>query len=227
MSLLRSILQFLLLFFDLLVLYFAFAAIGLFMARHEKEHLNISGIPVTIHGDGFHTELYLPLEDSVVHHNWLQFIKDSLIIQKHHRNRLINIGWAEEDWSMAAAKNNTNVLMAFETLLWPWNKSIMHVQFMDTVHTLGHPFTVRRFLTVTQYQQLVTFIKEGFVMKNDTPVLRSYQGYYGYDYFFSSNRHYNAFNTCNQWTADALNACSVRNPAFAPFGWSIAYQIKK
>jgi uncharacterized protein (TIGR02117 family) len=227
MPLLRSILQFFLLLLDLLVLYFVFAVIGLFLVRNANERLNNSGIPLIIHGDGFHTELYLPLEDSVLHHNWLQFLNDSIIIQKHRQNKLINFGWAEEDWSVAGAKNKTGVLMAFETLLWPWNKSIMHVQLMDTVHTLKKPFTVKRFLTATQYQQLIAFIINGFMMSNNKPLIRSYEGYYGHDYFFSSNRYYNAFNTCNQWVADALNSCSVRNPAFAPFGWSIAYQIKK
>ena len=227
MRLLRGIFHLLLFFFDLLVLYFLITIIGLFWVRNAKESINSSGIPLIIHGDGFHTELYLPIEDSVVHHNWFAFIKDSAIILKHRNNKYINIGWAEEDWSIAGTRNNTNIMMAFETLLWPWNRSIMHVQFMDTVHTLKHPFTEHRFLNVTQFGQLVAFIKSGFVLEKNMPVVKSYQGYYGFDYFFSSNRNYNAFNTCNQWTADALNACNIRNPTLAPFGWSIAYQLKE
>jgi len=117
--------------------------------------------------------------------------------------------------------------MAIETLLWPWNKSIMHVQLMDTVHALKHPFSAHRLLSVNQYKQLIVFIHEGFIMKDNKPVIRSYNGYYGYDYFFSSNRKYNAFNTCNQWIADALNRSGIQNPTFAPFGWSIAYHVKK
>src|SRR5688572_20454746 len=140
MLLLRCIFHLLLFFFDLLVLYFLITIIGLFWVRNAKESINSSGIPLIIHGDGFHTELYLPIEDSVVHHNWFTFIKDSAIILKHRNNKYINIGWAEEDWSIEGTRNNTSILIAFETLLWPWNKSIMHVQFMDTVHTLKHPF---------------------------------------------------------------------------------------
>ena len=227
MYILRIILQLCLTFFDLLIIYFLFAIIGMYWVRNHDESNNLSGIPLIIHGDGFHTELYLPVEDSILHHNWFSFLKDSLIFEKHGHNKYVNFGWAEEDWSIAGSQEKTHILMAFETLLWPWNNSIMHVQMMDTTHALKNPFTERRMLTVPQYQKLVKFIKGGFVIKNERPVIRSYQGYYGYDYFFSSRRKYNAFNTCNQWTADALDAAYIRNPTFAPFGWAIAYQTKK
>ena len=154
-------------------------------------------------------------------------MKDSLIAQKHRGNKYFTIGWAEEDWSMDELSNRRDLLMAIESLIWPWNKSIMHVQFMDTLHRRKRPFTVYRLLTAHQYLQLISFIKKGFVLKSNKPVVRSYRGYYGYDYFFSSTRKYNAFNTCNQWTADALNSCNIRNPIFAPFVWSIAYQLKR
>ena len=89
-----------------------------------------------IHGDGFHTELYLPIEDSIVLHNWLQFVNDETITAKHGYKKYINIGWADEDWSIAGTAGKVHVLMAFESGFWPWNNSIMHVQFMDTVHPL-------------------------------------------------------------------------------------------
>ncbi|MBC7828501.1 MAG: DUF2459 domain-containing protein [Chitinophagaceae bacterium] len=227
MRLLWSIWRLVVLIFDLLVLYFLFAIIGLFWPRNRDESFHQSGIPIIIHGDGFHTELYLPIEDSIICYNWFDFIRDTIITQKHSKNRYINFGWAEKDWSIAGSENKTGVLMAMETLLWPWNKSVMHVQLMDTVHPLKHPFTAKRILSAQQYKQLIAFITEGFVMKDNKPRVQSYNGYYGYDYFFSSNRNYNAVNTCNQWVADALNICGVRNPRFAPFGWSIAYQVKK
>lgn len=227
MRLLRSIFQLLLILFNLLVIYFFVTIIGLFWARNIDEPKNADGIPLMIHGDGFHTELYLPVEDSILHFNWLNFIDDSVIFHKHIHNKLISLGWAEEEWSIASTNINGNVLMAFKSLLWPWNKSIMHVQLMDTVHLLKNGFTEHRNLRTSEYQELIEFIKKGIIMRNGKPVIRSYQGYNGYDYFFSSNRRYNALNTCNQWTADALNSCGIRNPCFAPFGWSIRYQVKK
>ena len=227
MHLLRSLLQILLIVFDLLVIYFLFAIIGMFWTRNKNEKINQSGIPLIIHGDGFHTELYLPIEDSVIHYNWFMFLQDSTIISRHRENRYINIGWAEEGWSIAGTGNHTNVPLALKAIFWPWNRSIMHVQFMDRVHKLKTPFTERRLLSVDQYKRLVLFIQQGFLVKDGKPVVKTYQGYYGYDYFFSSGRNYNAFNTCNQWTADALHRASVRNPTFAPFGWAIAFQLKK
>lgn len=227
MQVVKRIFQLLLFFFHLLVLYFLLVIIGLFWPRNANESINSLGIPLIVHGDGFHTELYLPIEDSTIHHNWFSFFKDTLILKEQRHKKYINVGLAEEDWSIAGINDQTSVLMAIETLLWPLNKSIMHVQFMDTVHTLSHHFTEARMLNITQYEQLIAFIKSGFVLENGRPVVRSYEGYYGFDYFFLSNRRYHAFNTCNQWSADALNAGKNRNPVFAPFGWSIAYQVRK
>ena len=227
MQLLLGLCKLLLFFFHLLATYFLIAIIGMFWARNGNEYINQSGVPVIVHGDGFHTELYLQIEDSIIHHNWLRFVNDDVITRKHRYNKYINIGWADEDWSIAGATGQLHLLMAFEAVFWPRNKSVMHVQFMDTVHFLKKPFTEKRYLTADGYQNLISFIKEGFVIRNEKPVMKSNQGYYGFDYFYASNRRYHAFNTCNQWTADALNSCSIRNPRFAPFGWGIEYQVRK
>ena len=227
MQLLHGLCKLLLFFFHLLAIYLLIAIIGMFWTRNRGEYIHQSGVPVVIHGDGFHTELYLPIEDSIVHYNWLQFVNDEVITAKHGLNRYINIGWADEDWSIAGVTGNVHFLMAIESIFWPWNNSIMHVQFMDTVHRLKNPFTEKRYLKKEEYQNLISFIKESFVTSNAKPVMKLNRGYYGFDYFFASNRKYHAFNTCNQWTADALNSCSIRNPKFAPFGWSIGYQVKK
>jgi len=227
MLLIRIIVRLLVFFFNALVLYFLIVIIGLFWARNRQEVPNPIGIPLVIHGDGFHTELYLPIEDSIIHHNWLDFLQDTTLDKKHRGNKLFNIGWGEEDWFLAGVTNKTTIPLGIEALIWPWNKGAMHVQLMDSLHSLRQPFTARRFLSADEYLELIDFIRQGFLLKNNKPVIRSYQGFYGYDYFFSSTRKYNAFNTCNQWTADALNSCGIRNPAFASFGWSIAYQVGK
>ena len=220
---LRKLLMFL---FHLLTLYLLIAIVGMFWARNLNNNSNQSGVPIIVHGNGFHTELYLPIEDSFVHYNWLKFVNNDLITSKHRGKKFITMGWADKDWSVAGALGKVHVLMAFESVFWPWNSSIMHVQFMDTVHRLTKPFTEKRYLSAEEYENLIFFIRKSFVSKNGIPVIIS-PGYDDYDYFFASERHYNAFNTCNQWTADALNSCAVRNPRFAPFGWSIAYQLKK
>jgi uncharacterized protein (TIGR02117 family) len=227
MWLLKRTFQLLFFFSDLLILYLLLAIIGLFWARSSNESINEVGIPLIVYGDGFHTELYLPVKDSILNFNWFDFIQDSTIIHKHRLSKYIAFGWANEDWSLASTRNETGVLLALKAVFWPWNRSIVHVQLVDSVHPLKHPFTEYRLLNLEQYQQLIDFIKGGFVLHGNKPIVKSYHGYYESDYFFSSNRRYNAFNTCNQWTADALNACNIRNPGFAPFGWSIAYQVKK
>jgi uncharacterized protein (TIGR02117 family) len=210
---------------DVIVLFFLFALIGAFWGRNSNETLHAEGVPVLIHGDGFHTELYLPVKDSLGIINWMDWFDDPVIRAKHQYNTLINFAWAEADWTMAGVENKPKGLCTtLEIFLSPWNKSVMHVQWMNEVWPLKQPVTVNRFLSKEQYHQLVAFLKSSFQLKNNKPLIRSYKGYYTFDYMYFSTRNYNSFNTCNQFTSDALNACGVRNATFSPFGWGVLYQ---
>lgn len=216
------------LFLDVVILFFLFAIIGAFWGRNTKELLHTEGVPLYIHGDGFHTELYLPVKDSLGIINWMDWFDDSTIRNKHANTTLINFAWAEYDWTLAGVEQKPKgIRTTLEIFFSPWNKSVMHVQWMNGLWPLKNPVTVKRYLSKEQYQQLIAFLKSGFVIKNKKPVIRSYKGYYGWDYLYLSNRNYNSFNTCNQFTSDALNACGIRNASFSPFGWGLAYQLKK
>jgi uncharacterized protein (TIGR02117 family) len=212
---------------DVLVLFMLFSLIGAFWGRNTNESLNKEGIPLYIHGDGFHTELYLPVKDSMGIINWMDWFDDSTIRRKHSGTTLVNFAWAENDWTLAGVDHQPKgIQTTLEIFLSPWNKSVMHVQWMNELWPLKHPTSVKRFLNKEQYNQLVLFIKNSFELKNEKPIIRSYKGYYGWDYMFLSTRNYNSFNTCNQWTSDALNSCGIRNATFSPFGWGLFYQIQ-
>jgi uncharacterized protein (TIGR02117 family) len=215
------------LFADLLVLYVFFALFGCFWARNKDEIKHSSGIPLLIHGDGFHTELYLPVEDSLHIINWMDWFDDTTI-RKHSQRKLISFAWADEDWMTEVAQDRSHpVSTVAEIIAKPGNSSVMHVQWRDTVWPLKQPVTVKRFLSVEQYHQLISYLKSGFKTENGKPVIQSYQGFYGYDHMYRSTFNYNLFATCNQWTSNALNACGIRTATFSPMGWGLFYQLKK
>jgi uncharacterized protein (TIGR02117 family) len=214
--------------FDVVILFFLFAFIGAFWGRNTDEVLHKEGVPLFIHGDGFHTELYLPVKDSLGIINWIDWFDDDRIKAKHQHNTLINFAWAEYDWTLAGVEQKPkDIQTTLEIFLSPRNKSVMHVQLMNELWPLKHPVTVKRYLSTQQYRQLIAFIKSGFELKDEKPIIRSYKGYYGWDYMFLSIRNYNSFNTCNQFTSDALNSCGIINATFSPFGWGLFYQLKK
>jgi uncharacterized protein (TIGR02117 family) len=211
--------------FDVVVLFFLFSLVGTFWGRNTDEVLHKEGIPLFIHGDGFHTELYLPVKDSLGIVNWMDWFDDDTIRQKHASATLINFAWAEADWTLAGVEQKPKgIRTTLEIFFWPKNKSVMHVQWMNQLWPIKHAVTVKRFLSKEQYLQLITYIKSGFELKNGKPIINSYKGYYGWDYLYFSNRNYNSFNTCNQWTSDALSSCGIRNATFSPFGWGVFYQ---
>ncbi|MEJ8820050.1 DUF2459 domain-containing protein [Lacibacter sp. H407] len=224
----RLLLFFVQLLADLLLLYVCFALIGCFWPRNKDEIKQSSGIPLLIHGDGFHTELYLPVEDSLHIINWMDWFDDSTMRSKHSDRKLISFAWADEDWMTEVAQKRAHrVSTIAEIMLKPGNSSVMHIQWRDTVWPLKLPVTVKRFLSFDQYLELIDYIQSGFVTEKRKPVIQSYKGFYGYDYFYRSTFNYNLFTTCNQWTGNALHACGIRTALFSPFGWSIFYQLKK
>lgn len=224
----RVLLFLLQLFADLLVLYFSFALIGCFWARNKDEIKHSNGIPLLIHGDGFHTELYLPVEDSLHIINWMNWFDDTIMRSKHTGIKLISFAWADADWMTEVAQNKSHAVSTVaEIIAKPRNSSIMHIQWRDTVWPLKQPVTVKRFLSVEQYHQLIGYIQSGFKTQRDKPLIHSYQGFYGNDYLYTSTFNYNLFKTCNQWTSDALHACGIRTASFSPFGWGLFHQLKK
>ena len=224
-----KVLRFLLqLFADLLALYVSFVLIGCFWARNKDEIKHSEGIPLLIHGDGFHTELYLPVEDSAHIMNWMDWFDDTTIRNKHSQRKLISFAWADEDWMTEVAQERSHTISTVaEIIAKPGNSSVMHVQWRDKVWPLKQPVTVKRFLSVEQYHQLISYIQSGFKTEKGKPVIQSYHGFYGYDYFYRSTFNYHLFATCNQWTSNALNACGIRTATFSPMGWSLFYQLKK
>jgi uncharacterized protein (TIGR02117 family) len=216
------------LFADLLVLYSCFVLIGCLWPRNKDEIKYSIGIPLLIHGDGFHTELYLPVEDSLHLVNWMDWFDDSLMRSKHGDRKLISFAWADEDWMTEVAQNKSHrVSTIAEIIAKPRNSSVMHIQWRDTVWPLKQPVTVKRYLSVEQYRLLVSYIKSGFKTEQGKPLIQSYDGFYGYDYLYQSTFNYGLFTTCNQWTSNALNACGIRTASFSPFGWGLFYQLKK
>lgn len=215
------------LFADLLALYTCLALIGCLWPVNKHEIKHSDGIPLLIHGDGFHTELYLPVEDSLHLMNWINWFDDTTI-SKHSQSKLISFAWADEDWMTEVAQNKPHpFLTVAEIIAKPGNSSVMHVQWRDTVWPLKQPVTVKRFLSVEQYHQLISYIQSGFIIENGKPVVQSYRGFYGYDYLYRSTLNYNLFTTCNQWTSNALSTCGIRTASFSPMGWGLFYQLKK
>jgi hypothetical protein len=114
---------------DLIVLYFLFALIGCFWGRHKNEIVHTTGIPLQIQSDGFHTELYLPVQDSMGLINWMDWFDDSSISKNQQHKQLISFAFAEYDWTLAGIDQEPKGIgTTFEILFSPWNKSLMHVQ---------------------------------------------------------------------------------------------------
>ena len=92
--------------------------------------------------------------------------------------------------------------------------SIMHVQYYKDIHIYQDIKTIR--LTKEQFRRVINHIYASFKSPK-----KIYRGYGEDDYFYSSERDYNLFNTCNSWTGEMLREANVSMSIWTPLSQNI------
>jgi len=116
--------------------------------------------------------------------------------------RYVEIGWGEEDYYQA---RHPNFLMALGAVLW-LNSSVLQVVPFDEPPGRYFARSEIREVRTDQvgYDATLGFIAESF---KRTPGLdRQGPSLYGPGWFYRGKDSFHLFNTCNRWTAKALEA---------------------
>lgn len=116
--------------------------------------------------------------------------------------RYVEIGWGEEDYYQA---RDPHIGMALSAVLWI-NSSVLQVVPFDEPPQRYFPHSEIREVRTDQagYEATLGFIAESF---KRTPSLdRRGQSLYGQGWFYRGRDSFHLFNTCNRWTARALEA---------------------
>jgi uncharacterized protein (TIGR02117 family) len=89
------------------------------------------------------------------------------------------------------------------------------------------PLTRHIVLASEDYRRLAAFIAAQFRHDAAGDVIIVPGAHYGrYDAFFEAEGHYSAFETCNEWTRQALAVAGVRVPLWSPFDRALLFQLK-
>jgi len=92
--------------------------------------------------------------------------------------------------------------------------SIMHVQYYKNIHIYQDVKMIQ--LTKEQFKEVKNNIYASFKSPK-----KIYRGYGEDDYFYSSKRYYNLFNTCNSWTGEILREANVSMSIWTPLSQNI------
>ena len=185
-------------------------ALPLWMHLTEPEKLQAQAGEVNIYviGNGWHAGLLLPA--SAINAR-LPALKQRFPDAKYYE-----IGWGDVGFYRAKA---VTAGLAFEAMF-ASRGSVMHVVGVpDVKQFLQGSDSASLCIDDTAYQQMVTQIAASFA-RNDvgasqgnstaavTPIDAG-PGIYGNSQFYIANGSYGALNTCNRWTASALQAAGI------------------
>jgi uncharacterized protein (TIGR02117 family) len=209
----------------LLLLYLAAAVLLGALATNRDYRPAPAGITIFLYSNGVHSALALPVHAAGI--DWTrvfapqQLRAGALAPQWDY----LLIGWGERrfyletpTWGDLKART---ALLALSGL----NRGALHVQYLPA--PAPGPVTLPLTLSPAAYARLAAFVHAS-VPLDQRGAARWIAGYhYTYnDAFYEAHGRFSLFNTCNQWTRNALAAAGVRVPLWAPFATALFWQLR-
>jgi uncharacterized protein (TIGR02117 family) len=196
----------------LLCAYLTIVLIGLSFPINTDYNPENGEIEIFVTSNGIHTDVCLPVQDSLI--NWTEFI-DHRDFGINQNPKFISIGWGDKDlyldtpgWSDLSLSTAVNAAFIPST-------TAMHVTYFSR-KPIESQSIKRCVITKEKYKELIGFIKQSFVINPDmTTQLIPNAGYNPEDNFYEAKGSYYLFRTCNTWTNDALAIAGVRTSALA------------
>ncbi len=155
--------------------------------------------PIYIVSHGWHTGIVIPGD---------QLGTELSFLNEYFPNRLyLEFGWGDK--AFYQAKEITTGI-ALKAALWP-SESVMHIV---AVPEEPHRFfkqsqIVEVKLSAKGYSLLQSYLSRSFYRGSQGEVISGHKGLYGDSLFFQATDHFHLFNTCNSWTAKALDSAGV------------------
>ena len=152
-------------------------------------------VPITIVGNGWHAGLLLP---AAAIHQRLPALQ-----QRFPQAAFYEIGWGDVGFYRATEVSIDLALQA----MFDSQGAVMHVVAVPDVPRFVHNADIAQFcVTPAQYQRMADWVAASFVRNAQNAPISAGPGIYGGGEFYHASGRYHLFNTCNRWTAGALQA---------------------
>lgn len=155
--------------------------------------------PITIVANGWHAGLLVPAHAI---HPYLPALQQRFPAAQHYE-----IGWGDVGFYRA---KQISVSLALQALF-DSQGAVMHVVAVpDVARFTRGSSAVRVCLTPAQLHAMARMVAASFALDGQHQPQSAGPGIYGDSEFYQATGHYSALNTCNRWTASALQTAGVR-----------------
>ncbi|MDZ7588631.1 MAG: TIGR02117 family protein [Parasphingorhabdus sp.] len=188
------------------------ALTGSLIPRNQNWQPVHDGIEIFIESNGVHTEIIVPVTND-------QFDWSDLIRPEHLADRALYGSHVAIGWGHAGVYRHTprwqDLRMADAlSAIFGSDDTVMHIYHLNYPQAYPH---YRRSLRISrdEYARLAAAIRSSFA--NGAPA----SGYGADDLFYPARGHYNALNSCNNWTSDMLARTGIRTGLWTPFAGGV------
>lgn len=219
---LKIIIYFILLILTLKFLYFSAVGLGLFISK-QKEFKGEKKYKIYITTGRIHVDFILPYSTDVI--RWDNFIHLSDFQNLRFLPKYIQLGWGEKGFYLDMVElENLTIPIAFRAALLP-SESLMHVTYHGELPSKWYQLK-EVMITKEQYLALIKYLKSGFQLKSERPIIVPGKEYYKkglmVDNFYEGTGSYHLFNTCNMWTTRGMYEAGLKTSIFSPFKYGVS-----
>ncbi|SHM02786.1 DUF2459 domain-containing protein [Hymenobacter psychrotolerans] len=184
------------------------------------------GVLVFVASNGTHTDVVLPLQDSLTGRRWRSHFPDSSFQARFAGYEYAAFGWGSEGFYLASYDHQLHGPATVLRAAVP-GPALMHVRFLRQAPHPG-PHMVPLRISAAEYRVLTSQIAASF--RQDSLAryeLRNAAGYTPHDFFFRATGRYHALRTCNDWTVRTLRRAGLRAPLKSPLAGPVLYHARQ
>jgi uncharacterized protein (TIGR02117 family) len=197
--------------------YLAAALLGSLIAANSDWQQPSDGIELFVETNGVHTGIVMPVYSNI--YDWRDLIKPSDLRDPSQYGSHILVGWGHAGVYRNAEKWQNLRFSDASSAIFGSDDTLVHVYHLNYPQTYPH---YRRRLMVSESQYRIIASTIAAQIKIDSYGQPSPSSGYGQgDLFYDATGHYNAFNTCNSWTASVLRKAGIRTAAWTPFSGGV------
>jgi len=179
-------------------------------------------ISLYISNQGIHTEIIVPVKNE--YFDWNQFLPLTEIGRDTTSDyKYLSFGWGDRAFMLETATSATvNPVTAFKALFLP-TPSTVQVESYGVVPRNLETKCVK--ISGANYQRMVNFIKNSFLLDATGNKIKISCGYDNTDCFYEAKSSYSILRTCNDWTAEALQKADVNTPLWSTLSSAIMFHL--
>lgn len=225
MKIVFKILNYILIFIGLVVLYVGIAtAISYIPVNTDQSAYGNQNHTVYILTNGVHTDIALPFQNEL--YDWSKQLDPSLTPGRSPEAVWVSFGWGDRGFYLQTPEWKDLTLPVALKAVTGLSKSAMHVTYYNGLNPADDCIPIK--LNEAQYTRLCAFIEDRFDKQDGKFLLIDTDQNYGLnDVFYEARGSYNLFYTCNTWANNALKTAGLKASLFTLWDKGIFHQYQQ